>query len=172
MAVVAGALLDPGYGTGLVGADAGQAWFSGEQVRVHALVNRLWPRALGTTPMGMARALTPHSRGRGVRYRWRIWRGRRDRLTDVVESVRSNWPVPMLLGRWIPRHWVLVVAVSADVLHCYEPSSGEVREVGLDTVRLAQVRGLGYPRPFAFVVPRRADGFPPGVGDRAPDRGR
>ena len=41
---------------------------------MHAEVNRAWPRALGTTPMGMARALTVHSRGRGVRYRWRLCR--------------------------------------------------------------------------------------------------
>ncbi len=158
VAVGAGALLDRGYGRDVAGAEGGQAWFSREQVRVHALVNRVWPRALGTTPMGMARALTLYSRGRGVRYRWRIWRGRRDRLTDVLESVGSNWPVPMLLGRWIPRHWVLVVDASAGVLHCYEPSSGEVREVSLDTAHLAQLRG---PRPFAFVVPRRTGGFAP-----------
>jgi len=156
VAVVAGTLLDPGYRSGVSSADAGRAWFSAEQVRVHALVNRAWPRALGTTPMGIARALTLHSRDRGVRYRWRLWRGRRDRLSDVLNAVGSNWPVPMLIGRWIPRHWVLIVDASADMLHCYEPSSGEVRTVGIASVRLAQLSGLGYPRPFAFVVPRSA----------------
>ena len=126
MAVVAGAMLDPGYRSALSGTDAGRAWFAEEQGRVHALVNRAWPRALGTTPMGMARALTVHSRGRGVRYRWRLWRGPRDRLADVLAAVGSDWPVPMLVGRVIPRHWVLIVEASADLLHCYEPSSGEV----------------------------------------------
>ncbi|MGZ8803552.1 MAG: hypothetical protein ACXWZL_13330 [Mycobacterium sp.] len=153
VAVVAGALLDPGYRSGLSG-DAGRTWFSEEQVRVHAMVNRVWPRALGTTPMGMARALTLHSCGRGVRYRWRMWRGRRDRLADVLDAVGSNCPVPMLIGRYLPRHWVLIVDSSADLLHCYEPSAGEVRSVGVDAVRRAQLSGLGYPRPFAFVVPR------------------
>ena len=170
MAVVAGALLDPGYRSALSGADAGRAWFSAEQVRVHALVNRAWPRALGTTPMGMARALTLHSRDRGAAYRWRMWRGRRDRLADVLDAVGSNWPVAMLIGRWIPRHWVLIVDAPVDtlhcddpalhcgepVLHCYEPSSGRVRTVGVTAVRRAQLSGLGYPRPFAFVVPRYA----------------
>lgn len=156
VAVVAGALLDSRYRSGLTGTDAGRSWFSQEQVRVHALVNRVWPRALGTTPMGMARALTLRSRDRGVGYRWRMRRGRRDGLADVLDAVGSNWPVPMLIGRWIPRHWVLIVDTSADGLHCYEPSSGEVRTVSVDAIRLAQLSGFGYPRPFAFVVPRCA----------------
>ncbi|GJF09846.1 hypothetical protein NGTWS0302_04350 [Mycolicibacterium cyprinidarum] len=153
MAVVAGALLDPGYRSGLSGSDAGQAWFSQEQLRVHATVNRVWPRALGTTPMGVARALTVHSRDRGVRYRWRLWRGRRDRLADVLDAVAMDWPVPMLIGRWIPRHWVLIVDATVDGLRCYEPASGQVRTVGVEAIRGAQLSALGYPWPFAFVVP-------------------
>lgn len=149
---MAGALLDPEYRTALSDDVAGRAWFSDEQLRLHALLNRVWPRALGTTPMGIARALT--LRGRGVRYRWRLCRGRRDRLADVLDAVGSHRPVPMLIGRVIPRHWVLIVDASADRLHCYEPSSGEVRTVGIDAVRRARLSGLGYPRPFAFVLPR------------------
>ena len=156
VAVVAGAMLDPGYRSALSATDGGRAWFAEEQGRVHALVNRAWPRALGTTPMGMARALTLHSRGRGVRYRWRLWRGRRDRLADVLEAVGSAWPVPMLIGRVIPRHWVLIIDASADLLQCYEPSSGGVFTVAVHAVRRARLRGLGYPRPFAFVLPSSA----------------
>src|ERR1700694_2815454 len=103
VAVVAGALLDPAYRAALMGPGAhdvggagrarvrggpdrpavgaaGRACFSGEQGRVHAQVNRLWPRWLGTTPMGMARAITAHSAPLGVRYRWRLVRGRRDQV--------------------------------------------------------------------------------------------
>ena len=154
MAVLAGALLDSGYRAGLSGADAGREWFADEQLRVHRLLNRVWPRALGTTPMGMARALTLRSRARGVRYRWRLSRGRRDALADVLEAAAADWPVPMLIGRHIPRHWVLIVDAPGDVLRCYEPSSGEVRTVGRDAVRSARLSTLGYPRCFAFVVPR------------------
>lgn len=154
VAVVAGALLDPAYRSHLSGSGFDRAWFAQEQLRVHARVNRVWPRALGTTPMAMARALTCRSRGRALRYRWRMWWGRRDRLDDVLDAVRSELPVPMLVGRWLPRHWVLVVGATAGTLRCYEPSSGEVRTVGLDAVRRAQLEGLGYPRPFAVVLPR------------------
>ena len=149
VAVMAGALLDPSYG-----AARTQAWFADEQGRVHARINRVWPRMLGTTPVGMARAITVHSAGRGVRYRWRLWRGRRDGLADVLAAVDAEWPVAMLVGRFIPRHWVLIVDVSEAQLQCYEPSSGAVRTVEVDAVRRARLTGVGYPRVFALVLPK------------------
>ena len=108
---------------------------------------------LGTTPKGIARALTTRTELRGVRYRWRLFRGRRDRLTDVRHYVAAGWPVAMLVGRFIPRHWVLIVGVSGETLQCYEPSSGEVRPTDVDALRHARLTGLGYRRPFAFVLP-------------------
>jgi hypothetical protein len=149
VAVVAGALLDPAYRENLTGNAAGRTWFAGEQGRVHHRVNRVWPRKLGTTPMGVARAMSAHS---AVRYRWRLCWGRRDAMADVLAEVAAQWPVAMLVGRIIPRHWVLIVETKGDVLRCYEPSSGEVRSVDVAAARL---RGLGFPRAFAFVLPRR-----------------
>jgi hypothetical protein len=150
VAVVAGALLDPGRQREL----ADPAWFAAEQVRVHAEVNRIWPRRLGTTPAGMARALTTHSASSSVRYRWRLFRGRRDRLSDVRQAVERDRPVAMLIGRFIPRHWVLIVDTTWLQWQCYEPSSGEVRSVDVDALRRSRLSGLGYPRPFAFVLPK------------------
>jgi hypothetical protein len=155
VAVVAGALMDPAYRTALFSPDSGRGWFATEQLRVHAEVNRLWPRMLGTTPMGIARALTTHTTVRGVSYRWRLFRGRRDKLSDVLRDVKAGWPVAMLVGRIVPRHWVLIVGVESQTLLCYEPSSGEVRPADIDAVRAARLTGLGYRRPFAFVLPRR-----------------
>jgi hypothetical protein len=150
VAVVAGALLDPGR----QGELADPAWFADEQARVHSEVNRVWPRRLGTTPTGMARALTARSSSSGVRYRWRLFRGRRDRLSDVRRAVEGDWPVAMLIGRFIPRHWVLIVEVDWLQWQCYEPSSGDVRSVEVAAVRRSRLSGLGYPRPFAFVLPK------------------
>ncbi|MDT5162259.1 MAG: hypothetical protein QOC90_2569 [Mycobacterium sp.] len=150
VAVVAGALLDPGRQGDL----SDQAWFADEQARVHAEVNRIWPRWLGTTPTGMARALTARSSSSGVRYRWRLFRGRRDGLSDVRRAVAADLPVAMLIGRFIPRHWVLIVDVDWLQWQCYEPSSGEVRSVEVAAVRRSRLSGLGYPRPFAFVLPK------------------
>jgi hypothetical protein len=150
VAVVAGALLDPG-GQGQL---ADPAWFADEQARVHAEVNRIWPRGLGTTPTGMARALSARSSSSGVRYRWRLFRGRRDRLSDVRRAVEGDWPVAMVIGRFIPRHWVLIVDTTWLQWQCYESSSGEVLSVDVEAVRRSRLRGLGYPRPFAFVLPK------------------
>jgi hypothetical protein len=149
VAVVAGALLDPAYRAAVLESDAHAVE---EQARVHAEVNRIWPRRLGTTPSGMARALSAHS---SVRYRWRLFRGRRDSLADVLSTVDAGWPVAMLIGRFIPRHWVLIADAHGDELQCYEPSSGELRPVSVDAVRGSRLVGLGYRRPFAFVLPRR-----------------
>ncbi|MDT5209932.1 MAG: hypothetical protein QOF67_2347 [Mycobacterium sp.] len=149
VAVVAGALLNPDR----PGELADPEWFADEQVRVHAEMNRIWPRRLGTTPTGMARALSARNSS-GARYRWRLFRGRRDKLADVRLAVEGDWPVAMLIGRFIPRHWVLIVDVDWLQWQCYEPSSGEVRPVELAALRRSRLSGLGYPRPFAFVLPR------------------
>ena len=105
VAVVAGALLDPAQMAVL----SDPTTFAAEQAKVHGAVNRVWPRRLGTTPAGMARALTARSSVSGFRYRWRLFRGRRDRLSDVRCSVQEGRPVAMLIGRFVPRHWVLIV---------------------------------------------------------------
>ena len=149
VAVVAGALLDPRYRARLSSSE----WFATEQTRVHAEVNRIWPRRLGTTPSGMVRAVNMHG---GIRYRWRLFRGRWDELTDVLRAVEAGWPVAMLIGRFVPRHWVLIVDAAGDDCECYEPSSGEVRSVDVNDLRRSRLTGLGYPRPFAFVLPSSA----------------
>lgn len=156
VAVIAGALLDPGRRAALAEPASGSALFAAEQARVHAATNRVWPRRLGTTPGGMAAALTAQGATAGVPYRWRLFRGRRDPLTDVLEAVAADRPVAMLIGRLIPRHWVLIIGATGrqpDQLDCYEPTSGDVRTVPVAAVRGAELTGLGYPRPFAFVLP-------------------
>jgi uncharacterized protein (UPF0248 family) len=99
--------------------------------------------------------MSAHSGTYGVRYGWRLCRGRRDAMADVLAEVAAQWPVAMLVGRFIPRHRVLIVETTGDALRCYEPSSGEVRSVDVAAVRGARLRGLGFPRAFAFVLPRR-----------------
>ena len=85
VAVVAGARLDPDYAAVLTD----DRRFADEQRRVHATVNRVWPRRLGLTPAGMARALSAHRP-----YRWRLFRGRRDTLADVATAVRPGHRSP------------------------------------------------------------------------------
>jgi hypothetical protein len=146
VAIVGSALLDPDYGTGL----ADPRWFAEEQRRVHRRLNRVWPKALGTTPAGMARALSGHSR---KRYRWRP-AGPHDALADVREAVTRGYPVAMLVGRFIPRHWVLLFAAAGTTgFRCYEPSSGQFSNIEAEQIRGGELTGVGFPRPFAFVLP-------------------
>jgi hypothetical protein len=149
VAVVAGALLDQDYRARLTDA----AWSDAEQVRVHAAANRLWPRALGTTPWGMAKVVSRRSARHRVRYGWRLARPG-DALADVERAVGAGWPVGMLIGNAIPRHWVLLVDCDGAAYDCFEPSSGEVRRVPATAVRGARLGVLGFPRAFAFVLPR------------------
>jgi hypothetical protein len=151
---MAGAVLDPARYAALAEPESGPALFAEEQLRVHADVNRVWPRRLGTTPWGMARALTVMGATAGVCYRWRLFRGRRDSLGDVVAAVRRGRPVAMLVGQVVPRHWVLIVdTIDDDRLNCYEPSSGEVRPADIAAIRESRLTGLGFPHPFGFVLP-------------------
>ncbi|OJZ62469.1 hypothetical protein K0O62_27995 [Mycolicibacterium diernhoferi] len=157
VAVLAAAMLRPDYGTALREAGAA-SWFDAEQLRVHRSANMVWPRRLGMTPAGLAGVINEHSL---VGYRWRLCRGllggRTEPLSDVMVALRSGLPVPMLVGGVIPRHWVLFVGVGAGEreLRCYEPTSGAIRSVDVEAVRGARLTGLGYRRPFAFVVPGR-----------------
>ena len=59
----------------------------------------------------------------------------------------------MLVGNAIPRHWVLIVGRTGEILRCHEPSSGDTRAVDLHSVPCARLTGLGFPRAFSFVVP-------------------
>ena len=155
VAVVAAAILDSDYGARLFSGrpDAAQRWFADEQGRVHRAANSVWPRALGTTPAGMVRVVNSHST---VRYRWRPARPR-DALRDVFAALTSGWPVAMLIGSTIPRHWVLLTEVRESecgpALRCYEPSSGRLDSVDAADIRAGTLSGLGFPRPFAFVLP-------------------
>ncbi|GLP73098.1 hypothetical protein TUM20983_02080 [Mycobacterium antarcticum] len=153
VAVVAGAMLDADYGAALEDA----RWFDREQNRVHLAANLIWPRTLGTTPWGMASTISGHSARHGVRYGWRLPR-RRDAFADVQRAVAAHWPVAVLIGSdlpWvIPRHWVLIVAGRGETWDCYEPSSGQVLPVSTAAVRGARLGALGFPRAFAFVLPR------------------
>jgi hypothetical protein len=59
----------------------------------------------------------------------------------------------MLIGSTVPRHWVLLTEFDGAALRCYEPSSGRLLPTPVHAIRQACLQGLGFPRPFAFVLP-------------------
>ncbi|GAA1649266.1 hypothetical protein MMUR_11440 [Mycolicibacterium murale] len=137
-AIVAAAMLDEGYAARLEQA----GWFEAEQQSLHRQLNAVWPRALGTTPLGMVTALNRHSGA--VRYRWT------SRFDAVPAAVAQGWPVPMLLGKVIPRHWVLLIGAEGGRYRIYDPGHGDVLLAGAGELR----GGLGFPQVFGYVVPQ------------------
>ncbi|MFI5916100.1 hypothetical protein [Dactylosporangium sp. NPDC051541] len=146
VALVASAALDPGYGETITDPAA-------EQHRIHKAANFLWPRKLGTTPWGVAAVISRHAAALGVRYGWRYFRP--SDLPAAIAAVESDWPVALLIGETIPRHWILIVGHDDGQLRCFNPARGAVTTIPVDDLRNRHVEPLGFPRPFALVLPRR-----------------
>jgi hypothetical protein len=88
--------------------------FEATVLATHRRLNRVWPRALGTTPWAVARAL-------GGRVRWIRGRG----WGEVLAALPR--PTPVYLGsRWLPRHVVLALDVRDGVPLVYDPARGDL----------------------------------------------
>jgi hypothetical protein len=160
------ARLDGATAIGAAGARAGAAAgfgarYDARQQEVHAQTNRLWPRALGTTPWAMIRWLRRHApAAEGYRVRLVDDCAPAD-VAELVEAVQhalaAGRPVPLLVGAFVPRHYVLVLGRldGADgAWRVYEPTSGSVRRLDPGLVgqrRLGPV--LGFDRLHAALLP-------------------
>jgi hypothetical protein len=88
-----------------------------------------WPRALGTPPWAVARAMQSFS---GVPYRSDIVRfgSRSSAFSSVVSAITAGRPCPLYVGdTWLPRHIVLAVGPSADGIQVYNPGHGTIDEL-------------------------------------------
>jgi hypothetical protein len=135
------------------------ARYDARQEQVHRETNRLWPRALGTTPWGMARWLTRNVPAAG-RYRVRLVddssaQDLRPLVAEVGAALTAGRPVPLLVGTVVPRHHCLALAVRDDGRwSVYEPTSGQVRV--LDPALIgdrATAPVLGFDRLHAVLLP-------------------
>jgi hypothetical protein len=132
--------------------------FDRRQRAVHRQSNRLWPRALGTSPWGMTRWLRRHAAGVGP-YRVRLVDDADPRdlaatmaATDAALDLGD--PVPLLVGNRLPRHYVLAIGRHAAGWRVFEPTAGEVRTVPAEAVtghRLGPL--LGFDRLHAVLLP-------------------
>lgn len=144
-------------GRPLVGGGFG-ARYDARQKQVHGQTNRFWPQALGTTPWGAARWLREHAPAAG-RYRVRLVDDSSATdvaavLDTVAAALDAGRPVPLLVGTFVPRHYVLALRPDGAGWRVYEPTSGQVRLLDLAAVRerrLAPV--LGFDRLHAVLLP-------------------
>ena len=146
----------------MVGGGFGAA-YDARQKQVHRQSNRIWPQALGTTPWGAARWLRDHVPAAG-RYRVRLVddtsAGDVTALVAAVEAaLDAGRPVPLLVGAFVPRHYVMAMrrhgeGPGGDGWRVYEPTSGQVRLVDLAAVRERRLAPLlGFDRLHAALLP-------------------
>lgn len=149
--------IDEAYGADLLDSPGFGERLAQAQWRAHREANRLWPRRFGTTPWGMRRWLRRHGAGR---YRVRLVDASYGRdltfaLSEVGAALDAGWPVPVLIGSTVPRHWVLALRANSERLLVFEPTRGAVRAVPREAVT---GRGLGpllgYDDIEAVLLPR------------------
>jgi hypothetical protein len=129
-----------------------------EEQRVHDETNTLWPQQLGTTPWGLTDVLNANSGELGTSYRWHLVDDTDagsvgPALTGAVAAVDAGYPVPVLIGDGVPRHYVLLIAHDGDTLTFYNPS-GAVEQVSEADFLNGNVGTLGYAHVQAVITPK------------------
>ena len=131
------------------------------RVTRHGLGIAPWPRALGTPPW----RLDNTTRFAGLRFRGALVDDARDDEIDALAAhvraaVADGIPVPLYasgdsargLDTVIPRHVVLVVGLDGDAFLVYEPSSGALHRLDLESLDGGPVAALGHWNRVAWAV--------------------
>jgi hypothetical protein len=151
--VAAHMLLDPAYA-----ATMNPHAFAAEVLTLHSHITsaagfRLpWPRALGTPPWAVARAMSDFA---GVPYSSTLVPLHdRGRLFAQVRTAVVTRPVPLYVGDWIPRHVVLAVSPTADGVLVYNPAHGTVDELLASAFADGRLTTFGrWVKPWFVVLP-------------------
>jgi hypothetical protein len=155
--VVLRAALDGVYRAAVIGSRLEPGRFGAEQLLVHRQSTRWWPRALGTSPWGMAGWLR-HSGVVSLRVQLVDAADTTDQaavLARVDAALAAGWAVPLLVGSLLPRHWCLALPGAPEGgWLVYEPSSASVRRVPPQAVRQRNLRPLlGFDDLQAVLLP-------------------
>jgi hypothetical protein len=113
-----------------------------------------WPRALGTPPWAVARAMSSYT---GLPYRTRVVRlgSRSSDFAAVQEAVSAGHPCPLYVGSaWLPRHVVLAVGSSDAGVQVYNPGRGAIAELTRVAFTDGPLTNFGsWTTPWFAVVP-------------------
>jgi hypothetical protein len=174
--LMARAMTDPLYalylttGDSTVRADASTAHFearlTAEEHRIHAATNRFWPQRLGSTPDGLSSELNRHADALGSRYEPRVVAGLGDKspLRAAVEAAGSGQPVPVLIGDWIPRHYILLIGRDGADLLFYEPGYATVGRMSAQSFVDGKIDVIGFHHVYAVVTPSAPTSDPAEAG--------
>jgi hypothetical protein len=163
--VLAHLLTDPLFALQLTGENPGDdtgekflARLKAEERRVHGATNFVWPLLLGTPPWGMRDQMDKPAVGAGARYEWAMvpdWApGAADAvLRRALVAVARGYPVPVLIGDLIPRHYVLLVAATPAGATFFEPGSGAILRIPPADLKRRDFRALGFSTLKGAVLP-------------------
>lgn len=166
--VVARAMRDPIYALQLTtggrpgsGEHAGEGFvprLRTEEQRIHDETDRFWPQIAGTPPWGVAQQMGDDPDGLRTPYAWvsvmPALPGRADQIIrQAIAAVDRGYPVPILIGHLVPRHYVLLVRHNALGALFYEPTAGSVVFVSSADLRRRDFSELGYPDLEGAVLP-------------------
>ena len=134
-----------------------QARLAAEEQRIHDATNLFWPERLGSTPSGLSNELNRHADALGTRYEARLVSRAlgSSAVRDAVTAVDSAHPVPVLIGDWIPRHYVLLIGRDGGDLLFYEPTHAKVTRVSDEDFLKSNVDALGFQHVYAVITPSR-----------------
>jgi hypothetical protein len=167
--VVAHALTDPIFALRLTtggdpdaDADTGEQFLArlkAEERRVHGTTNLVWPQLLGTPPWGVRDQMNQPAVGVGGRYQWTVVQdwvpGAADAvLRQALLAVARGYPVPVLIGDLIPRHYLLLVGRTGVGALFYEPTKGAIVLVPESDLRHRDFSALGFGHLKGAVLPR------------------
>lgn len=120
--------------------------------------NGRWPHVAGTPPWGVRDQLNRNPAGLGARYRWAVVvDGIPSRADDAIRAALTaaarGYPVPMLIGDLVPRHYVLLVHHDPAGALFYEPGSGHIVLVGTRELQRRDFSALGFRHLKGAILP-------------------
>jgi hypothetical protein len=163
--LMARAMTDPLYALYLTTGDSAdradasaaqfQARLTAEDDRIHDATNRFWPQRLGSTPAGVSAELNRHADELGTRYESQLVTGAggKSALEDAVKAAGSAQPVPVLIGNWIPRHYILLIGREGSDLLVYEPGYATVDRIDAQNFLDGKIDVIGFHHIYAVVTP-------------------
>lgn len=129
-----------------------------QEQRIHDETNRLWPQRAGTPPWGISALLNQDPAALGAHHRWAAvvpavaWPAG-PVMKRALAAADEGYPVPILIGNLIPRHYVLLLRHDAWGATFYEPAGGDLIDIATVDLERRDFSELGWPHLHGAILP-------------------